>query len=80
MKMYAMIVMLRLHQTNSGALNTMVALKWNGNGEIDILVTILVCWRLVPYVDPDQQGDKVFKNLLVQWMVIWMYPYFIKDM
>ena len=23
---------------------------------------------------------KVFKNLLVQWMVIWMYPYLIKDM
>ena len=57
MKMYGMIVMLRYHQTNSGALNTMVALKWNGNGEIDILVTILVCWRLGPYADPDQQGD-----------------------
>ena len=57
MKMYGMIVMLRYHQTNSGALNMMVALKWNGNGEIDILVTILVCWRLGPYADPDQQGD-----------------------
>jgi hypothetical protein len=57
MKMYGMIVMFRLHQTNSGALNTMVALKWNGNGEIDILVTILVCWRLGPYADPDQQRD-----------------------
>ena len=57
MKIYGMIVMLRYHQTNSGALNTMVALKWNGNGEIDILVTILVCWRLGPYADPDQQGD-----------------------
>ena len=55
--MYGMIVMLRYHQTNSGALNTMVALKWNGKGEIDILVTILVCWRLGPYADPDQQGD-----------------------
>ncbi len=54
--MYGMIVMLRYHQTNLGALNTMVALKWNGNGEIDILVTILVCWRLGPYADPDQQG------------------------
>jgi hypothetical protein len=57
MKMYSMIVMLRYHQTNLGALNTMVALNWNGNGEIDILVTILVCWRLGPYADPDQQGD-----------------------
>jgi len=59
--MYGMIVMLRYHQTNSGALNTMVALKWNGKGEIDILVTILVCWRLGPYADPDQQGDIVGK-------------------
>jgi hypothetical protein len=58
MKIYGMIVMLRYHQTNAGALNTMVALKWNGNGEIDILVTILVCWRLGPYADPDQQGDR----------------------
>jgi hypothetical protein len=58
MKMYGMIVMIRYHQTNSGALNTMVALKLNGNGEIDILVTILVCWRLGPYADPDQQGDQ----------------------
>ena len=61
--MYGMIVMLRYHQTNSGALNTMVALKWNGNGEIDILVTILVCWRLGPYADPDQQGAIVTTNI-----------------
>ena len=60
--MYGMIVvMLRYHQTNSGALNTMGALKWNGKGEIDILilVAILVCWRLGPYADPDQQGDSI---------------------
>ncbi len=61
MKMYGMIVMLRYHQTNSGALNTLVALKWNGNSEIDILVTILVCWRLGPYADLDQQGDRRFR-------------------
>jgi hypothetical protein len=62
MKMYCTVVMLRCNHTNLGALNTMVALKLHGNGKNVVVVTILVCWRLGPYADPDQQEDTIINK------------------
>jgi hypothetical protein len=55
--MYGKVVMLRCNHTNLGVLNTMVALKFHAKGKNVFVLTILVGWRLGPYVDPDQQGD-----------------------
>jgi hypothetical protein len=62
MKMYGKVVMLRCNHTNLGALNTMAALKLHGNGKNVVVVTILVCWRLGPYADPDQQEDRGLRD------------------
>ncbi len=50
--------MLRCNQTNSGAGNTMVASELTGGVNIGDLLVFLGCWRLGPYADPDQQGDR----------------------
>jgi hypothetical protein len=59
-KKYGGGMMLRCNHTNLGELNTMVALKLHANGKNVFVVTILVCWRLGPYADPDQQEDNNF--------------------
>jgi hypothetical protein len=52
-------MILTCYKTNTGAGNTLVSSKLTENIVNQVILLILRSWRLGPYRDPEQQGDKL---------------------